>query len=62
MELNKGDIVTYKSASEYRKFLILDSREPNCYGIAYRILDLETGKQSDFMFYPVDKYHVQKVE
>jgi len=62
MELNKGDIVTYRSSREYHKFLILDVKEPNCWGIAYRILDLETGKQKDFMFYPVDKYHVQKVE
>jgi len=61
MSFNKGDIIKYKSASENYKFMILDITVYTDFGIGYNVLDLDTGCQLDFMFYPVDHFYTEKV-
>lgn len=61
MHLREGEIIRYKSPAERYLFLILNITVYTDFGIGYNVLDLETGKQLDFMFYPIDHLYIEKV-
>lgn len=63
MDFQSGDIILYepnKLLSQY--MLILENLTPGSnFGIVYRVVNLNTGLQAKFTYYPVDKMYITVV-